>query len=235
MPGCWGLPAGLAVKTVRDVNGTLRLALRRLPRDFGLPNAAADVDLPRRERGLTQYPLRADEMRRFGPRGRAGPRRRPVAARLVRPQPLRRAARPEVGRPGPRQPGAAPPAQPAALGGRRARAAREGRREDGGQPARARAHRRARRGPAGAPPAPGRGAPRRRRGLGRPRPDLLHPVRHAAPPRQPPAPVPAPARAAGLPAHHRLHDLRHTAIQSLLLGGVPFRRSAAPPGTPARR
>jgi len=29
-------------------------------------------------------------------------------------------------------------------------------------------------------------------------------------------------RAAGLPAHHRFHDLRHTAVQSLLLGGVPL-------------
>ena len=132
-----------------------------LPRDFGLPNVAADVDLPRRERGLTQYPLRADEVRPPVPAqmAHARPRRRPVAARLVRPQPLGRAARPEVGRPGPGQPGAAPPAQPAALGGRRARAAREGRRQDRGQPARARAHRRAGRGPAGAPPAPGRGAP----------------------------------------------------------------------------
>lgn len=29
-------------------------------------------------------------------------------------------------------------------------------------------------------------------------------------------------RAAGLPAHHRVHDLRHTAVQSLLLSGVPL-------------
>ncbi len=29
-------------------------------------------------------------------------------------------------------------------------------------------------------------------------------------------------RAAGLPSHHRVHDLRHTAVQSLLLGGVPL-------------
>jgi integrase len=41
--------------------------------------------------------------------------------------------------------------------------------------------------------------------------------------------------AVGLPAHHRLHDLRHTAVQSLRLGGVPSRRSAGPPATPARR
>ena len=60
-----GPPAGLAVETVRKVNGTLRLALKRLPRDFGLPNPALDVELPRRERVTVQYPLRPDQMRRL--------------------------------------------------------------------------------------------------------------------------------------------------------------------------
>jgi hypothetical protein len=60
-----GPPACLAVETVRKVNGTLRLALKRLPRDFGLPNVALDVDLPRRERLTVQYPLRPDQMRRL--------------------------------------------------------------------------------------------------------------------------------------------------------------------------
>lgn len=60
-----GPPHPLSVKYVRDINGTLRLALRRLPRDFGLPNPAADVDLPRRERPSVQYPLSAQQMQRF--------------------------------------------------------------------------------------------------------------------------------------------------------------------------
>jgi integrase len=53
------------VETVRKINGTLRLALKRLPRDFGLPNPALDVELPRRERVTVQYPLRPDQMRRL--------------------------------------------------------------------------------------------------------------------------------------------------------------------------
>ena len=38
-----------------------------------------------------------------------------------------------------------------------------------------------------------------------------------------------PLKPAGLPAHHRLHDLRHTAVQSLLL------RARSPPGGQRRR
>ena len=59
-------PARLAVKTVRDINGTLRLALRRLPRGLRAPQRRRRRrPAPARARARLQYPLRADQMARF--------------------------------------------------------------------------------------------------------------------------------------------------------------------------
>ena len=217
-----GPPAGLAVKTVRDVNGTLRLALRRLPRDFGLPNVATDVDLPRRERGLTQYPLRADEMRRFA---RAAAQDRDAALWLLASyvpsrsgelrdlkwadldlanrvlhlqRSLQRSA--DAGRVLHEKDGGKTAANQRVLELTDALVAallEHRRRQDGARRAAGRAW-----------------VPH----------DLIFCTRYGTP-LLPGALLRRFRRlleAAGLPAHHRLHDLRHTAVQSLLLGGVPL-------------
>ena len=157
-----GPPAGLAVETVRKINGTLRLALKRLPRDVGLPNPALERGAAPARAGHGAVPAAPGP--EAPPVGRRAARGRPaagaVAARRARAEPLGGAARPEVDRlgRGPRR--AAAPAQPAGRGGRRADARREGA-EDGGQPARARARPGADRGAPGAPGAAGGRAPRR--------------------------------------------------------------------------